>query len=83
VEWRTHTSLLEVTDTGVVTIDKSFHRADLAADTVVIAVGFRPEQGLYRTLMGQQPDLYLIGDCREPRNIMAAIWDAYEVARSL
>ncbi|WP_433542541.1 FAD-dependent oxidoreductase [Neomoorella humiferrea] len=83
VEWRTGTGLLEVTDAGVVLIDRSFHRTTLPADTVVVAAGFTPEQGLYRALMGKMPGLYLIGDSREPRNIMGAIWDAYEVARSI
>ncbi|MBC7325953.1 MAG: FAD-dependent oxidoreductase, partial [Moorella sp. (in: Bacteria)] len=83
VEWRTGTSLLEVTDRGVILIDRSFHRSSLPAESVILAAGFKPEQGLYRALLGQVPELYLIGDSREPRNIMGAIWDAYEVARNI
>ncbi|MDN5348512.1 MAG: 2-enoate reductase [Clostridia bacterium] len=83
VEWRTGTGLLEVTDQGVIIIDKSLRKTNLPADTVVLAVGFKPEQGLYRSLMGEIPELYLIGDSRKPRNIMGAIWDAYEVARNI
>jgi len=26
-------------------------------------------------------NVYCIGDCREPRNVMHAVWDAYAVAR--
>ncbi|MBW2203900.1 MAG: hypothetical protein JRF52_07295 [Deltaproteobacteria bacterium] len=32
---------------------------------------------------GKTPNLYLIGDAREARNIMGAVWDAYEVARAI
>jgi 2-enoate reductase len=40
--------------------------------------------GLKKSLnLGERPNLYLIGDAREPRNIMGAIWDAFEVARAI
>jgi hypothetical protein len=29
------------------------------------------------------PEVHLLGDARQVQNIMYAIWDAYEVARSL
>jgi hypothetical protein len=34
-------------------------------------------------LKGNLTNLYLIGDAREAKNIMNAIWDAYEVARAI
>ncbi len=40
-----------------------------------------PEQKLYKSLLKRSPDIYLIGDSRQPHNIMNAVWDAYEVAR--
>ncbi|WP_406676881.1 FAD-dependent oxidoreductase [Neomoorella carbonis] len=83
VEWRTGTTILEVTEAGAMLIDRFFHRTTLPADTVAVAVGFTPEQGLYRALVGKITELYLIGDSRKPRNIMSAIWDAYEVARNI
>lgn len=55
----------------------------LSADTVVLAVGLKPENGLYQQLAGEFARIYQLGDCREPRNIMGAIWDAYEVARGI
>lgn len=76
-------ALLEVTDTGVMLIDKAFKKKSLAADTVAIAIGLRPDQELYKNLRGKTPDLYVIGDAREARNIMGSIWDAYEVARAI
>ncbi|MBW2610508.1 MAG: hypothetical protein JRC68_09220 [Deltaproteobacteria bacterium] len=50
-------------------------------DTIVVAVGLEPEKTVYRSLKGKVADLHIIGDAKEPRNIMSAIWDAYEVAR--
>jgi 2-enoate reductase len=79
----TNLSLFEVVDEGAVVIHKNFRRETLAADTVIMAVGLEPQQEIYRSLKGHLTDLYLIGDARKAWNIMNAIWDAYEVARSI
>ena len=79
----TNTSLLEVTDKGVLLIDKNFKQTSLKADTVVIAVGYKPDNKLYNDLKCKVNELYNIGDSREAANIMNAIWDAYEVARNI
>jgi 2-enoate reductase len=78
-----NTSLLEVKDNEVVVINKPFSKNTLKTDTVVLAVGLIPNQDLYRELQGKIHNLYLIGDSRQARNIMGAIWDAYEVARTI
>ncbi|WP_143106842.1 NAD(P)/FAD-dependent oxidoreductase, partial [Neomoorella thermoacetica] len=79
VKWLTETSVLEVTDDGVTLISKTYQRSTLPADTVILAVGFAADQRLYNALRDKIPNLYLIGDSREPRNILAAIWEGYEV----
>jgi len=83
VEVMTNFSLFEVTDKGAVVVNKDSRRETLLADTVIIAVGLESEQGIYRLLQGNITSLYLIGDAREAKNIMNAIWDAYEVARTI
>ncbi|MBW1867777.1 MAG: hypothetical protein JRI73_00420 [Deltaproteobacteria bacterium] len=72
-----------VIDDGVNLLDASAGEKSLDADTVVVSVGLKPERALYRSLAGKTPNLYLIGDAREARNIMGAVWDAYEVARAI
>jgi 2-enoate reductase len=83
VDVMTDSSLFEVTDQGAVVIHKDSRKETLAADTIIIAVGLQSEQGIYRLLHGNLTNLYLIGDAREAKNIMNAVWDAYEVARSI
>ncbi len=83
VDIMTNSSLSEVIDKGAVVINKDSRRDTLPADTIIIAVGLQPEQGIYRLLQGNLTNLYLIGDAREAKNIMNAIWDAYEVARTI
>lgn len=78
-----NTSFFEVTDDGVGLVNKSFHKSALHADTIIIAVGLESDQKLFQSLVAKIPHVYLIGDAKQPRNIMYAIWDAYEVARNV
>lgn len=55
----------------------------LEADTVVLALGFRPAPLDASAYAATGVDVYQIGDGRQVGNIMTAIWEAYEVARSL
>jgi len=80
VEFMTNTSLEEVTDEGVNVIDRNFTRKTIPCDTVALALGLTPERGLYESLRGESIEPYLIGDCKEPHNIMQAIWDGYHIA---
>jgi 2,4-dienoyl-CoA reductase-like NADH-dependent reductase (Old Yellow Enzyme family)/thioredoxin reductase len=55
----------------------------LKADTVVLAVGVKPESQLIETLKGISPEVYAIGDCVEPRDAMWAIREGAEIARRI
>jgi 2-enoate reductase len=79
----TNTCLSEITDEGVSVIVNSSEQTTLPVDTVVIACGLCPENQLYNTLKSSVPNLQLVGDAAEARNIMHAIWDGYEAARNI
>ena len=55
----------------------------IEADSIVSATGFRPNQIFYHMLADKFRNIHLIGDCREPRNIMEAISEGAEVGRTL
>ena len=75
-----NTTVSEITDDGVILSEKSGERRELKADGVVIAVGLRSRDGLYKALTGKVDELYAIGDCVKPRKIMAAM-GSYRLAR--
>jgi len=83
VDVLTRASILKITEEGAVISDGSSDRKEIMAETIAIAVGLQPELGLYRSLWGRIPDVYVVGDARKVRNIMGAVWDAYEVARAI
>ncbi|OGA33822.1 MAG: hypothetical protein A3G80_08840 [Betaproteobacteria bacterium RIFCSPLOWO2_12_FULL_62_13b] len=55
----------------------------LRADSVVLAAGLRSENALGERLSGFMPEIYRIGDCVEPRGVLAAIHEASEVGRKI
>ncbi|MEE8586141.1 MAG: FAD-dependent oxidoreductase [Acidobacteriota bacterium] len=56
---------------------------ELQADTVVLALGARSENGLLERLQGKVQELYAIGDCLKPRKIGEAIHEGYKVGLKL
>lgn len=77
----TETSVLEITDEGVIVADKHDKRSTLKADTVVLAVGLKPDDRLSEALADKVPEIYTIGDCVAPRKVINAIWEAFRTAR--
>jgi 2-enoate reductase len=77
----THCEVKRVTDQGVVIEDKKGKETNIKTDTIVIAMGFKPNSGLYETLKRELAEVYAIGDCIQPRLIKNAVWEAYRLAR--
>jgi len=76
------TSVLKTTDTGV-EVKQGEETFTLPADTLITAVGYRSDDGLYNELKELEIPVYNIGDSNKVHNIMYAIWNAYELARDL
>jgi 2-enoate reductase len=80
VEAYTSTELLEVTGQGVL-VNAEGSKRELKADSVVLAVGFKPESALRDELEGRVPELFAVGDCVKPRKIIDAIWEGFHTSR--
>jgi 2,4-dienoyl-CoA reductase-like NADH-dependent reductase (Old Yellow Enzyme family)/thioredoxin reductase len=77
-----HSTVLEITERAVVmTLGDSIF--PLEADTVILAVGMRPDNQLTRELEGIVPELYTLGDCVHPRNAAVVALRALELAASI
>lgn len=55
----------------------------LAADTVVLATGYRPDRRLADALQGKVRELFVIGDAAEVGDAAAAIRRGYEIGASI
>ena len=57
--------------------------AGITTDTVVYAVGQRPQRQAATALYACAPEFYLLGDCVAPANIMSATSAADTIARAI
>ena len=51
----------------------------IAADTVVLAAGSKPENELVDRIGDEIPEIHVIGDAKKPRNILAAIREGFQL----
>ena len=79
----TGNSLLEVRDGSVTVINRNFRQSEITCDSVVTAVGYKPDTKLFRELNGKVEDLYVVGDANAATNIMHAIWTANEIGLNI
>jgi len=73
----TNTTIKEFTGDGLVVIDKEGKEQVLKADTVILALGSKPENKLAEELRGKVDELYVAGDCADPRKIGEAMHEGF------
>ncbi|SHJ77929.1 2-enoate reductase [Anaerocolumna jejuensis DSM 15929] len=54
---------------------------EIPADHIVVSIGYIPNNSLYEEIKGDH--VHLIGDAKQPTNVMDAIWAAYETAMNI
>jgi NADPH-dependent 2,4-dienoyl-CoA reductase/sulfur reductase-like enzyme len=79
----TSTTVKGITGNGVQVEDKEGNVKELPADTVVLAMGAVPNNGLVSALEDIVDDLYTIGDCNKPYRILEAVHEAAYIARHI
>ncbi len=68
---------------GVLRVETKEGERKIPCDSVILSVGYKENNSLYRELEFEIPELYLLGDARRVSNIMYAVWDAFEVANHI
>lgn len=74
---------IEITPNGVMIITKEGEKKALQADTVVTALPLAPNMALYESLKDKVPEIYAVGDCKEPLLIVDAISAGMTTARGI
>ncbi|MEJ2738616.1 MAG: FAD-dependent oxidoreductase [Dehalococcoidia bacterium] len=67
----------EFNDRGVLVIDKQGNRQTIEADTIILALGAKPENELVEHIKGEIDELYIVGDCVSPRKVGEAIHEGF------
>ncbi len=74
---------MEITDTGLVITTKEGEKRTLEADSIIATSPLKPSMALFNSLQGKAPEVYAIGDCREPNMIVDAIAGGWEIANQI
>ena len=72
------TGLTEVLADGVMVKDKSGKEFKIAADNVILSVGYIPTP-----LAEKRKHVHVIGDAKKVGNLRTVIWNAWDVAMKL
>ena len=73
----------ELTEGGLLIITREGQEKTIAADSVVLAAGGRPNTALLADLRRTVPAVHLAGDCVEPRGIAEAVADGHSVGLAI
>jgi len=73
----------EFTDRSLLITNREGEETTIAADTVVIATGGRPNRALLEDVRSAVPAVYSVGDCLEPRGIAEAMADGHRIGLDL
>ena len=79
----TGAKVLEITDKGIVIAGKNKRRSTLETDTIVLATGATPNDQLAKSIEGKVSEIYLAGDCVQPKRIVNAIDDGARLGREV
>lgn len=74
--------MIEIEEHGV-RIEGETGQCLIACDTVVLAIGVRPNDGLLCALKETGLEIHRVGDCGRCGNMLEAVRDAYEVASTI
>jgi 2,4-dienoyl-CoA reductase (NADPH2) len=65
---------------GGVVYEKGGQEHFIKADTVIVAVGYSPNNDLQKQIEGKFPEIYFIGDCVKVRTALEAIHEGFKAA---
>jgi 2,4-dienoyl-CoA reductase (NADPH2) len=73
----------EITDKGLIITTKEGKKLTIEADSIVPALPLTPDTELLKSLEGKVPEIYTIGDCKEPGLIPDATAGGWQIANAI
>ena len=74
---------IEIAEDGLIITTREGRKQTLQADTIVPTSPLQPNLELFKSLEGKAPEVYAIGDCREPRMIVDAIAGGWRIGNEI
>jgi pyruvate/2-oxoglutarate dehydrogenase complex dihydrolipoamide dehydrogenase (E3) component len=79
----TSTKVLRGEPSGVWVEDPGGRKKLEGLDAIVAAVGAKPNNELARSLKGKGPEIFVVGDAAQPREVLEALLEAEEMAMKI
>ena len=77
----TETEVLEIGCNGNIKVKTPYLEKELSGfDTVVVALGYRPDAALCADLAAADIDFVRVGDCKKVGKIINGVWEAFQLA---
>jgi 2-enoate reductase len=83
VDTLTSLKMEAIGDRTVLLSDGNRNKREVAADSVILALGLTPNQELLEPLTRNFPEVQVIGDCLEPRKVYQAIHEGAFAGRAI
>jgi len=83
VQIHTGARVVAVSDQGITVENPSGGNTEIAADTVILALGMAPRSALVESLKGIAPRVVVVGDCVKPRLIIDAVREGFHAVAEL
>jgi len=80
---RTKLRVDSITKDGIIVMDRKQRRQFIEADIIVLSLGVIPLNELESMIRDRVPELYVIGDGKQPGKIIDATYDGYLVANMI
>jgi 2,4-dienoyl-CoA reductase-like NADH-dependent reductase (Old Yellow Enzyme family)/thioredoxin reductase len=77
------TTCEEIREGSVLVTTAEGKKETIPADTIIIAVGYKADDRLYKALEGKVPEIYCIGNSSKPRRILEATSEGYRTGLAL
>jgi 2-enoate reductase len=75
----TNTKIAAINDNGATAISADKNLVNITGDKVILAMGLVSDNRLYKAIHEKVAEVYVIGDCVEPRRMGEAIREGYRV----
>ncbi len=83
VKTMTGVKYVEITDKGLTLLNKEGEQQTIEADTIITALPLTPNVELLEIVKTIVPEVYAVGDCRQPGLIVDAIRDGLQVGHNI
>ncbi|MBT9131331.1 MAG: NADH oxidase [candidate division WS2 bacterium] len=83
VQFLLNRTIAEISEKGIMTLDRQRKKFFIEADKVVIALGTKSVDALEKKARNIVSEVHIIGDSKKPRQIIDAIFEGAVVAQSL